>query len=53
MTIVLSLLSTVLTWLFFAGLIGACVVIVLFLADLFRTISKDEPAPSDSQPISG
>ncbi len=52
-TALLSLLSTALTWLFFAGLLGACIVIVLFLTDLFRTISKDEPTPSDNQPISG
>ncbi len=48
----LHLLWKCLTALFFAGLVGSSVVVVLFLVELFRTVlrsnqdSEDEPVPN-------
>ncbi len=42
----MKLFGTFLTVLFFLGVAGSCIVIVLFVADLLRTIIHDEePAP--------
>ena len=53
MNFFLDLAAGILTVLFFVGLAGASMVAVLFLADLFRTISRSEGTRSDQQPFAG
>lgn len=52
MNMLLHLLWSCLTALFFIGLVGSSIVVVLFLIELFRTVlrgdrdKEDEPIPS-------
>jgi hypothetical protein len=50
-TALLDIASRILTLLFFVGLAGACLVAVLFIADLFRTLRQSEPTNRKEQPL--